>query len=117
MSKSETPSDNALARRELKEAAKQLFHEAEGTLQIKLAFDVEWGTDHPHTLGIWDDEGLMHMLKFADAADAKHAYDAINATFYSLYMRHKFMDRVRHILSGVVVVAFVGLVIAWAIAL
>jgi hypothetical protein len=117
MSKSEAPSDKALARRQFKEAAKHLFHAAEGTLKIKLAFDTEWRTEHPHTLGIWDDEGPMRTLKFADATDAKHAYDAINSTFYSLYMRHKFLGWVRHVLSGVVVVAFIGLVIAWVIAL
>jgi hypothetical protein len=66
-------------------AAQELWEVATGRLQIKLAFDLAWGTSHPHVLGIWDDEGPLAEAHFADPAEAKQAYDTMNATFRRLY--------------------------------
>jgi hypothetical protein len=68
-------------------AAQKLWDDAEGRLQIKLTFDAEWGGAHPHALCVWDDEGPLAFTFFADAADAKQAYDDMNATFRRLYER------------------------------
>jgi hypothetical protein len=78
------------------QAAQKLWDDAEGRLQIKLTFDAEWGGAYPHALCVWDDEGPLAFTFFADAADAKQAYDDMNATFRRLYEENERATRRKH---------------------
>jgi hypothetical protein len=100
------------------QAAQKLWDDGEGRLQIKLTFDAEWGGAHPHALCVWDDEGPLAFAFFADPADAKQAYDDMNATFRRLYEENERAVSRKHywadlILQFLVVASAVGLVVSF----